>query len=124
MIEVEALRKSYGEVAILSDVAFSVARGEVLAVIGSSGSGKSTLLRCITFLEEFERGRILIDGAPVGYEPSPLRRRLSAAAVAETRSRVGMVFQSFNLFPHKTALDNVTPGPFHVKRQHRANAEK
>jgi len=124
MIEVKALRKSYGDHLVLDDVDFRVAKGEVLVVIGASGSGKSTLLRCMNFLEEFEGGEILIEGAPVGYERGPHRRRLPEATIADLRTQVGMVFQSFNLFPHRSVLENVTMGPIHVKGEPRDEAEK
>jgi polar amino acid transport system ATP-binding protein len=125
MIEVKSLRKSYGQEWVLDGVSFEVARGEVLVVIGASGSGKSTLLRCINFLEEFQDGEILIDGMPVGYNVGTggQRRRQSEATIAEMRTRVGMVFQSFNLFPHCTVLENLTMGPVHVKGVDRHEAE-
>lgn len=125
MIEVKSLRKSYGQEWVLDHVSFKVARGEVLVVIGASGSGKSTLLRCINFLEEFQDGDILVDGKPVGYNVGAggQRRRQSEATIAEMRTRVGMVFQSFNLFPHCTVLENLTMGPVHVKGLDRHEAE-
>jgi ABC-type polar amino acid transport system ATPase subunit len=124
MIEVKGLRKSYGDHLVLDDVSFSVAKGEVLVVIGASGSGKSTLLRCMNFLEEFEGGEILIEGAPVGYERGNQRRRLTEAKIADLRTHVGMVFQSFNLFPHRSVLENVTMGPVHVKGEPKSEAEE
>jgi len=124
MIDIHDLRKRYGDHLVLDGVSFSVAKGEVLVVIGASGSGKSTLLRCINFLEEFEGGEIRIDGAPVGYAPGAARVRLPEARIAELRTQVGMVFQGFNLFPHLTALENVTMGPVHVKQEPRPEAEE
>jgi len=124
MIEIKRLRKCYGDHLVLDDVSFSVAKGEVLVVIGASGSGKSTLLRCINFLEEFEGGEILIEGSPVGYAPGEGRVRLPEAHIAELRTHVGMVFQSFNLFPHLTVLENVTMGPVHVKQEPKPEAEE
>jgi ABC-type polar amino acid transport system ATPase subunit len=123
MIEVRDLVKKYGEHVVLDHVDFSVARGEVLVVIGASGSGKSTLLRCINFLEEFQAGDIVIEGEHVGYLPGPQRRRKPEAEIARLRTKVGMVFQSFNLFPHRSVLDNVTLGPIHVKGMGRQAAQ-
>lgn len=126
MISVRNLTKRYGDLLVLDNVSFDVARGEVVVVIGASGSGKSSMLRCINFLEEFEDGEIEIDGDSVGYiNKNGVRKLRSAADIARHRSEVGMVFQSFNLFPHRTVLDNVALGPIYVggaKRQ-RAEAE-
>jgi ABC-type polar amino acid transport system ATPase subunit len=123
VIEVRDLVKRYGEHVVLDHVDFSVARGEVLVVIGASGSGKSTLLRCINFLEEFQAGDIVIEGEHVGYSPGPRRRRRPEAEIARLRTKVGMVFQGFNLFPHRSVLDNVTLGPIHVKGMDRQAAQ-
>ena len=123
MIEVRDLTKKYGDHLVLDGIGFAVARGEVLVVIGASGSGKSTLLRCINFLEDFQGGEIRVEGIPVGYEPGPQRRRQQESEIATLRSQVGMVFQSFNLFPHRSVLDNVTMGPIHVKGMDRKGAE-
>jgi polar amino acid transport system ATP-binding protein len=116
MIEVRELRKSYGRLAVLKGVSFSVARGDVVVVLGPSGSGKSTMLRCINHLEDYQGGEIRIDGATVGYGIGPRGRTPhSEAANALLREQVGMVFQSFNLFPHRTAVENVMIGPVHVR---------
>lgn len=117
MLEVNELRKQFGNLSVLDGVTFSVAKGEVLGVLGRSGSGKSTLLRCINFLEEFSAGEILLDGTQIGYErdANGRRRRRSEAEIARTRLDVGMVFQSYNLFPHLNVLDNVTLAPIHIK---------
>jgi polar amino acid transport system ATP-binding protein len=124
MITVRNLTKRYGDLLVLDRVNFQVARGEVVVVIGASGSGKSSMLRCINFLEEFEDGEILIDGDTVGYiEKNGVRKHRSAADIAKLRSEVGMVFQSFNLFPHRTVLDNVALGPLHVAGVDRQQAE-
>jgi polar amino acid transport system ATP-binding protein len=98
---------------VLDAVSLEVAKGEVVCIIGPSGSGKSTLLRCINGLEHYDEGEIAIDGAPVRRED---------ASIHALRSAVGMVFQRFNLFPHRTALENVMEGPVYVKRVARDEA--
>src|SRR4051812_17317820 len=125
MIEVRNLRKSYGNVEVLKDISFSVEKGEVVVVLGPSGSGKSTMLRCINLLEEFEGGEIRIAGEPIGYldDARGVRRRLKEAENAKLREQVGMVFQSFNLFPHRTVLQNVMMGPLKVQARPRAETE-
>ena len=102
---------------MLKSVSFSVEKGEVVVVLGPSGSGKSTMLRCINLLEEFEGGEIRIDGEPIGYRERRARRAAAAqeAENAKLREQVGMVFQSFNLFPHRTVLENVMMGPLQVQ---------
>jgi len=117
MISVRAIRKRFGELVVLDGMSFDVDRGDVLAIIGPSGSGKSTMLRCLNFLEEFEEGEILIDGEPLGYltRDDGRRVRQSEPEIARLRTNVGMVFQSFNLFPHRNVLDNVTMAPMSVK---------
>ena len=118
MISVRNIRKCFGKHVVLDDVSFDVARGDVLAIIGPSGSGKSTMLRCLNFLEEFQDGEILVDGEPLGFRRLANSRRVrqSEADVARLRAEVGMVFQSFNLFPHRNVLDNITLAPITVKR--------
>jgi polar amino acid transport system ATP-binding protein len=107
MIEVDNLHKSFGRHEVLKGVSFSVAAGEVVCLVGPSGSGKSTALRCINGLEGYDGGDIRVLGERVD------RRSKS---IHELRTRVGMVFQRFNLFPHRTALQNVMEGPLHVRR--------
>ena len=107
MIGVRGLHKSFGDRAVLHDVSLDVARSEVVVVIGPSGSGKSTLLRCCNLLEVPQSGTITIGGEPLVQEG----RALEGAALDRLRRRVGMVFQSFNLFPHLTVLDNVSIAP-------------
>jgi len=102
IVRVDHVTKFFGTLKVLDDVSIDVARGERLVVIGPSGSGKSTLLRCINGLEPVSAGRVVVDGMTVGDPAVPLAR---------IRSQVGMVFQHFYLFPHKTALENVTLGP-------------
>jgi polar amino acid transport system ATP-binding protein len=125
MIEVRHLVKRYGDLTVINDISFNVERGEVLSIIGPSGSGKSTMLRCLNFLEEFQSGDILIEGESVGYiSTSEKRKRRSETEVAKHRAEVGMVFQTFNLFSHKTALENVMLGPVTVRKVPRREAEK
>ena len=111
----QGVNKHFGALHVLKDVDLTVARGEVVVVIGPSGSGKSTLCRTINRLEPIDSGTITIDGAPIPAEGKQL---------AELRSKVGMVFQSFNLFAHKTVLENVTLGPVKVKVVKKADADK
>jgi len=115
MIEAEDLHKSFGSIEVLRGVGLSVAVGEVVCVIGPSGSGKSTLLRCLNWLEIPERGSIRIDGA-VAFRDGDARggKPHAPRAIAAVRAKIGMVFQSFNLFPHMTAVQNVMEAPVHV----------
>ena len=107
MIEVRDLHKSFGSLEVLKGVNCSVEKSEVVCVIGPSGSGKSTFLRCLNRLEEATSGTIVIDGVALDGNP---------AHIAAIRREVGMVFQSFNLFPHMNVMDNVTCGAIHVKK--------
>jgi ABC-type polar amino acid transport system ATPase subunit len=118
MIRLEKICKSFGHLVVLRDVTLEVEKGEVVCVIGPSGAGKSTMLRCINHLETLNSGTIYIEGQPVyryirdGKLVIDREKR-----VDEIRSQVGMVFQSFNLFPHFTALENVMVSPLHVLRE-------
>jgi len=125
LIRVQNLHKKFGKLEVLRGVSFDVKRGEVMAIIGPSGSGKSTLLRCLNFLEQYESGEVLFDNALVGYrrDPGGKLRPDSERNIRQIRARMGMVFQSFNLFPHKTVLDNVVEGPVIVQRVARSEAE-
>jgi glutamate transport system ATP-binding protein len=107
LVVVEKVNKHFGELHVLCDVDLTVGRGEVVVVIGPSGSGKSTLCRCINRLEPVTSGRITIDGVALPEE---------GKALARLRADVGMVFQSFNLFAHKTIIQNVTLGPIRVRK--------
>ena len=107
LVTMEHVEKHFGDLHVLKDINLSVARGEVVVVIGPSGSGKSTLCRTINALEPIDSGTITVDGKPMPAEGRPL---------AALRSEVGMVFQSFNLFAHKTVQDNVTLGPMKVRK--------
>lgn len=107
MIEVKEVSKSFGSVRVLKSMSFTVARGEVVCLIGPSGSGKSTMLRCVNGLERHDSGLISIDGTTVDARSGTIR---------SVRAEVGMVFQRFNLFPHKTALENITLAPSVVRK--------
>jgi len=117
ILTIENLHKRFKETEVLKGVDLTMAQGDVVSVIGSSGSGKTTLLRCINLLEEFHDGRIVIDGQEIGYRLQGGRRvRQAESAIVRQRAMTGMVFQQFNLFPHMTALNNVTLGLLKVKR--------
>ncbi len=124
-IEIDRVTKSFGEFQVLSDVSATVSKGEAVFVIGPSGSGKTTLLRCVNLLEDFEGGEIRISGEPIGYRrlSNGRRKRLPERQVAAMRAQVGMVFQSFNLFPHMTVLRNVSVGPIRIKGTPKEEAE-
>ncbi|KAA1430009.1 glutamate ABC transporter ATP-binding protein [Mycolicibacter arupensis] len=115
MIAFRDVNKYFGGLHVLKDISLEVARGEVVAILGPSGSGKSTLCRTINRLEVIDSGVITVDGQPLPAE---------GAALARLRAQVGMVFQSFNLFPHKTILDNVTLAPMKVHKMPRAQAQR
>ncbi|WP_194835198.1 amino acid ABC transporter ATP-binding protein [Nocardia sp. XZ_19_369] len=123
-VEVRGVRKSYGAQEVLRGVDLTVRSGEVVTVIGPSGSGKSTLLRVLNHLEALDAGTVRIDGELIGYR---LRRNtlhaLPDREVRKQRSRIGFVFQNFNLFPHLTVLDNVTLAPLSAQRRDRKEVE-
>ena len=125
-IEIRGVSKWFGAHQVLKDVTTEVRRGEALVVIGPSGSGKTTLLRCINLLEEFQQGEISIGGQAMGYtiDGAGKRVRRPEAEIARMRAQVGMVFQSFNLFPHMTALRNVALGPVRTLGLPRKEAEE
>ena len=106
MIQFTALNKWYGTHHVLQDINLKVAKGEVVVVCGPSGSGKSTLIRCVNGLEKFQKGNLVVDSLPVADE----------ANLRPLRMELGFVFQQFNLYPHKTALENVTLAPIHVRK--------
>ena len=116
VVEIAGLHKWFGPAHVLNDVNLTVERGEVLVIIGPSGSGKTTLLRCINFLERYDQGRICVNGELIGYREEQNKLILEKEQiVARQRRRTGMVFQRFNLFAHKTALENVTEALVHVQ---------
>ena len=114
MIQLEGVRKSFGDNLVLDGIDLSVAHGEVLVIIGPSGSGKSTLLRCVNLLEPIQAGRIFLEGEEITGKGAP---------VSTVRQRVGIVFQQFNLFPHLTALDNLTLAARRIRKMRRRDAE-
>ncbi|MGY2843571.1 polar amino acid transport system ATP-binding protein [Bradyrhizobium sp. USDA 4509] len=124
IVKAVGVRKSYGTFQALKGIDLEINRGEVLCVIGPSGSGKSTFLRCINQLDAISDGALWINDELVGYRRIGHKLyELSEREIARQRLATGMVFQRFNLFPHKTALENVTEGPIHVLKQERKRAE-
>lgn len=123
MVLAEGVCKSYGPVEVLKGIDLRVDSGQVLCLLGPSGSGKSTFLRCINHLEQIDGGRLSVNGDTIGYRQDGNRlRELSPRQISEQRSKIGMVFQRFNLFAHMTALGNIIEAPIRVKRESRAAA--
>ena len=123
ILRIAGVSKSYGDKTILSGIDLTVQQGETVAIIGPSGSGKTTLLRCINFLVPYDQGRIYIGDDLVGYRDTVGQLQPQTdAAVSLVRSRTGMVFQRFALFPHRTVIENLIEGPVHVRREPRAQA--
>jgi polar amino acid transport system ATP-binding protein len=115
MVKAEAVHKRFGRLEVLKGIDLEVKRGEVMCMLGPSGSGKSTFLRCINHLEKINSGRLAVDGELVGYRESAGKlHELHERVVARKRAEIGMVFQHFNLFPHMTAMENVTLAPIRV----------
>lgn len=123
VLSVRGIEKSYGKNHVLRGVDLEVHRGEVVCLIGASGSGKTSLLRCMNLLMEPDQGEIVIEGAPLFRSVGDERLKLSGRQVSAVRIKTGMVFQSFNLFPHRTALENIIEAPLVVKKVPRAEAE-
>jgi polar amino acid transport system ATP-binding protein len=123
LVRAVGVTKKFGNTTVLHEVNMEVQRGQVVCLLGPSGAGKSTFLRCINHLEPIDSGRIWVDGKPIGYR---LRNdklyELREREIARQRRDIGMVFQRFNLFPHRTALQNVAEGPIEVHRHDRAKA--
>ena len=116
MVKAEQVCKSFGALQVLKGITLEIGRGEVLVLVGPSGSGKSTFLRCINHLEQVNAGRLYVDGELVGYrERGSKLLEMSPKDAAKQRREIGMVFQHFNLFPHRTALENIIEAPVHVK---------
>ncbi len=115
IIEIDGLNKWFGEFHVLRDIHLSVNKGEVVVVIGPSGSGKSTLIRCINHLEEHQQGRIVVDGTELTDD---------VRNIDHVRRETGMVFQSFNLFPHLTVMENITLAPIRVRKWKKSKAEE
>jgi L-cystine transport system ATP-binding protein len=120
MIQVKKLHKSFGSLEVLSGIDLRIEKGEVVCIIGPSGSGKSTFLRCMNLLEIPDQGELSIGGETV----SIVNGKVSSKEIKKLRGKTGMVFQSFNLFPHRTALENVMEGPVIVKGEDKAEARK
>ncbi len=115
LLEVKALKKAFGTQVILNDLSLTVHKGEVVVIIGPSGCGKSTLLRCLNGLEDIQGGAVLLEGSPI---------KKDAKNISEMRQRIGMVFQSYDLFPHKTILENILLAPIKVQKRKRTEAEQ
>jgi polar amino acid transport system ATP-binding protein len=123
LVAIRSVSKNFGEFQALKGVSLDVWAGEVLCLIGASGSGKTTLLRCINQLTSIDSGGIWLDGELLGLrEANGKLHRLTAKEIARQRLKTGMVFQRFNLFPHKTALENITEGPVQVQGRKREEA--
>src|SRR5471030_368827 len=123
MVKAEGVHKRFGRLEVLRGISLEVGRGEVMCVLGPSGSGKSTFLRCINHLEKIDNGRLWVDGELVGYrQRGDKLYELRDGEVAKRRAEIGMVFQRFNLFPHKTALENVIEAPRLVRGVSRSQA--
>jgi len=115
MIEMKNIQKHYGDFHALKNINFSVKKGEIVVVCGPSGSGKSTMIRCINKLEDITSGTLIVDGFDLGDKKTNINK---------VRQKAGMVFQHFNLFPHKTILENITIGPIKVKKISKEEADK
>ncbi len=115
ILKIEGLSKSFDDLTVLEDINLTVAKGEVVVIVGPSGCGKSTLLRCINGLESIEEGKVLLDGETVNPTTGNIRK---------LRERIGMVFQSYDLFPHMTILDNIMLAPLKVQKREKAEVKK
>lgn len=123
VVELEGIQKSFGARMVLRDISLKISAQQVVVLIGASGSGKTTLLRCVNLLEQPEKGRIVVNGEPMGrHYPDGRFEPISGSALDRRRSEIGMVFQRFNLFPHMTALQNVMIGPTMVRKMAREEA--
>ena len=125
MINAQQVCKSFGQLEVLKGIDMEVPKGTVTCLIGPSGSGKSTFLRCVNHLEKVTAGRLYVDGELIGYrERDGILHEISEKDAARQRADIGMVFQQFNLFPHRTALDNIIEAPVHVKGMSVTEAKK
>ena len=125
MVLAESVCKNFGALRVLKGITLEVGKGQVLVMVGPSGSGKSTFLRCINHLEQVNAGRLYVDGDLIGYREKKRGDKLyeiSPRDAAKQRRDIGMVFQHFNLFPHRTALENLVEAPMHVKGVKKADA--
>jgi polar amino acid transport system ATP-binding protein len=116
VMRAEEVQKRFGRLEVLKGVSLDVTKGETICIIGPSGSGKTTFIRCINHLEKIDSGRITVNGQLIGYRlrPNGTLAEDSEKSIAHQRTQIGMVFQRFNLFPHKTALENIMEAPVHV----------
>src|ERR1700730_3544885 len=121
MVRAEGVHKRFGRLEVLNGISLDVENGEVMVLLGPSGSGKSTFLRCINHLDKIDAGRLWVDGELVGYRQHGDRlHELPDREVCRKRAEIGMVFQRFNLFPHKTAIENITEAPMQVRHESKA----
>ena len=125
MVYVEQVWKSFGKLDVLKGIDLVVKPRETIVLLGPSGGGKSTILRCINHLEKIDAGRLSVDGELMGYrERNGVLHEMNTKDIARQRAKIGMVFQRFNLFPHRTALENVMEGPMHAQHVPRVEAER
>ncbi len=125
LVQLRGVRKRFGPLEVLKGIDMDVHSGEVTCLLGPSGSGKSTLLRCINHLESINGGKVIVDGELVGYrEKGDELHEMHPRNVAKQRRKIGMVFQKFNLFPHKTAIENIMQAPIGVAKRPRAEVRK
>jgi polar amino acid transport system ATP-binding protein len=123
MVDARGVRKWFGSNEVLKSISLTIPRGEVLSLLGPSGSGKSTFLRCINHLESIDGGRIYVDDELIGYkEHGDKIHEMKPREIAKQRRKIGMVFQRFNLFPHMSALDNITDAPIGVNGESKSEA--
>ncbi|GAA1928413.1 amino acid ABC transporter ATP-binding protein [Microbacterium aoyamense] len=125
LVEIHDVHKSYGGLEVLAGIDLTIAPGEVVAILGPSGSGKSTLLRTINHLESVDQGSVTVDGQLIGYElRGDKLYELREKDILQRRTQIGIVFQNFNLFPHLTAIENITEAPLALKRASKADARE
>ncbi len=122
ILEVKGLSKSFGDVKVLKDISFNVEQGQVVSIIGPSGSGKSTLLRCVNQLERADGGEITVDGMKMLTTQEGKAVYANKKALREIRLKIGLVFQNFNLFPHKSVMQNIIEAPVHVLKKNKQEA--
>ena len=123
MVDAQNIHKSFGSNEVLKGIDFQVEAGKVVCLLGASGSGKSTFLRCVNHLEKIDRGVLYVDGSPVGFRQRGNRLyELKEKDIARDRADIGMVFQRFNLFEHRTALENIIEAPIQIRKMGRKDA--
>ena len=124
LLEIQGLRKSFGELEVLKDISLTVAQNEVVSILGPSGSGKSTFLRCLSMLETADGGKMVYCGKEAAHEENGKMIYAPKSELREIKTYFGLVFQNFNLFPHFSVLKNLTDAPIHVQKRDRAEIEK